>query len=115
MNETPWLTDPLWDQPEGTVEPLGGGRYLVKGRTTSYTCRPAEGTCDCPHHHYRMVPGECCRHQRRLRDWLQEQGFIQCERCEGQGCPGCEHSGVVKPGEKRAAELSDEELLALFA
>ena len=109
------LTDPLAGQPDGTVEYLGGGRYLVKGRASSYLVRPATGECQCPDHQYRRVPGEDCRHLTHLRMWFDTQGLITCVNCEGAGCEKCDRRGVVEKEAGAAEEMTDEELRALFA
>jgi hypothetical protein len=87
-----WLLDPLWDKEEGHIEALGNDRYLVKGRTRGYGVNWTEKTCGCPHHQYRMVSGELCRHLEMVRDHLK-----------------------ANTESAAADEMSDEELRALFA
>lgn len=67
----PHLYDPLFDKPEGFVEDLGGGMYLVKGRSRGYGVNWNEKTCGCPQHQYRMAPGELCRHLEVLQAHLE--------------------------------------------
>ena len=96
--DAPWLTDELWDQPDGTVEDCGGDRYLVRsegvtyrirkgeavaawliqGQGREYRCDTAEITCTCKHHAMRLVPGERCKH-------LKAVNVTDCEKTVSQG------------------------------
>lgn len=92
MQDDAHLYDPLWDKEPGFIEDLGNGFWLVKGKTRGYGVNWNEKTCGCPHHQYRLVEGELCRHLEMLKEHLK-----------------------VSESDAAAEEMTDDELRALFA
>lgn len=125
IEDRTFLFDVLAGQPEGAMERVGPGHYLVMGsKGTSYDVWLGDCRCNCPHHTHRLVPGERCRHLDMAIANLTAQGLDWCPGCQDASpCAWCGGEVMIPKAEAAAVrdyrtqlqDARDRELRKVFA